>query len=29
MKKKHKNGCNILIMTITNLEKLCIPKSAY
>ena len=21
MKEKHKNGCNILIMTITNLEK--------
>ena len=22
MKEKHKNGCNILIMTIANLEKL-------
>ena len=21
MKEKHKNGCNILIMTLTNLEK--------
>ena len=21
MKEKHKNGCNVLIMTITNLEK--------
>ena len=21
MKEKHKNGCNILIMTFTNLEK--------
>ena len=30
MKEKAKNGCNILIMTFTNLEKcmMCIPKSA-
>ena len=30
MKEKDKNGCNILIMTFTNLEKymMCIPKSA-
>ena len=28
MKEKHKNGCNVLIMTFTNLEKyLCSKKS--
>ena len=28
MKEKHKSGCNILIMTFTNLEKYLFPKSA-
>ena len=27
-KEKHKNGCNILIMTFTNLEKYVYSKSA-
>ena len=24
MKEKHRNGCNILIMTFTNLKKICV-----